>query len=247
LLADYVRQQSTGELVRNAATIYRRNFFTLVFPYLFVSISLAWVKLNGDIADDPALSFVLLCVEFVLSAVISGAATMIVSDVCLGHQPSLQRAYRFLVGARAWRVLGTSLLAGAMLGIGFVLFVVPAVVMYAAFITVIPVVLLEDRAGLNAISRSYTLSRGLLLRNLGVVLILLSPILVVTFLAVFLPGLVSLLWTSAEQLFQPEIILAIIQAIALPLMLILPVLIYYDERVRKEGYDSAALNDALRF
>ena len=96
----------------------------------------------------------------VLSAIATAATVFIVSESYLGRPLSaaeaLSRAAPLL-----WRVIACSVLTGLLVMVGFLLFVIPGIVLVCGVILAFPVLVLEPgTTASGALSRSWALTRG---------------------------------------------------------------------------------------
>lgn len=264
-MADYVREQSVGELLRNGAEIYRGHFLTVFASYFVLALPLGWLAAEASIRGQSQIFVALLSINVVLASVAAAAVTIAVSNVCVGNRTDLGQAYKSLGVARALKVLWTSLVAGMSIGLLMVIVfgafalstnaytrviavvlaiavIFLSVMFYAGFLIVVPIVVLEDCAGFPALRRCWTLSRGLRVRNLGVIFLLFAIFLAFNIVIQFIMA------PFADRI-SDRLVLVItfgLQFLVTPMILVLSVLLYYDSRVRLEGYDTSALSTDLR-
>ena len=247
-MRDYVHQHTVGDLLTNSATIYRQHFRSFAVAYLIPALPLTLLQEELQRTRNFAVLLPVLILSFVVVGVAGGAMTIMVSDACLGRTVSARRAYRSLLAGRAWKVMGTSLLVLLVLVASVLLLILPVVVVYPSMMLAIPAAVLEGKRPGAAVKRSWALSRGLRWRNLGVValifLVFAGAAMVVTVPAAIAVG-VATSGDEAEFERWMSIISAILQTLVVPFALVLQVLLYYDARVRHEGYDSAALSSDL--
>jgi hypothetical protein len=241
VMADYVRQQSVGELLKNGVDIYRRNFLAVFAIYFLVCFPLSWLQLEALRSGLDRLALAMVMLNLLVGSVAAGALTILVSDICLGNRISIGRSYSSLGVSRAAKILGTSLLSLLALLLGLLLLIVPGVVLYAAFVTIVPIVVLENRGGMAAIRRSWELSSGLRGRNLQVVLLVFALIFALAFV---MGGITALFFPQLSERAN-SVLTLMIQFLLVPLLLVITVLLYYDSRVRHEGYDTSALGEDL--
>jgi hypothetical protein len=171
-----------------------------------------------------------------------------VSEICLDIKPNVARSYRRAF-AQPGRLMGSYLLAFVFVLVGFLLLVVPGLVFSVWYTFVGPVVVLEALAGRAALKRSRELGRGYYLRNIGIILLGGLLAMVLTFLISALVGVAAALIAEAlgTDFGWVEFLGGVCGLIMAPPLTILPVLLYYDMRARKEGYAAAQLADDLRF
>ena len=178
----------------------------------------------------------LLFVRPFLTAAMVGA----VGDAYVGQTPTVEGSYRLAL-SRLGSVLLVEVLAGfAVLG-GFLLLVVPGFIVLTKLIASSSAVILEDVRGRKALSRSWRLTDGHGWRVFGTWL-----------LASLLAGIVAGLFTLPATLLGNSmscssgwLVRAIGQiagaVVVQPFAAAIPVLLYLDLRVRKEGLDLALM------
>ena len=198
---------------------------------------------------------------FILQGVATAAMTRAIADIYLGRDTSIIEAYR-RVGS-SWKSLVGALLLAALIIIGLaILLIIPCLGWVAAigpllFISwcvmplIAPVVVLEKQGATSAIRRAWELARRRFWWILGFMFILYllnwaitaGPAYVITF------ALQTLLKEQASYGTQ-MMIQTVIQSLAtlfagllyLPLQLSAVTLLYFDLRVRTEGFDLAILS-----
>jgi hypothetical protein len=238
--------QTVGILLRNILRTYYRHFGVLMacslLPTLPFIILLKWM------AATPWVLVVLL--PYTVAAFIAGGAlTVVISDICLGNRPTVGHAYRRVLGQRRWwRMLSTGLLLGLMMEAGLLLLLLPGLwVIVRGFLTSI-VVVLEDRKGMDAIKRSFALTKGQAWRIVGLMLLPLLLALIVLILCdmvVLVVGSFTLHDQAGLQLLIGTAGDVLGQLLFAPVIGITMVLLYYDQRVRREAYDVQALAEDL--
>lgn len=232
-----LRPMGLLEIVDQTFRLYRRNFG--VFFGIAAVVYVPWGVLQGI----PVVNLVagILVTPF---AWIAGAAlTKAVSDRYLGRELSIGEAYRY-IGRRFWPLLFTMLLAYLMVLGGLLLFVIPGIVFAFWIALTVQVFIIEGKEYGPAIWRSkFLIGQGTWaeLIVLGIIVGVLS--LIIQSVLMPLVG-VSMFGTSAEGGVMPihaAILSGAIQALVMPLGQIAMVLLYYDSRIRKEGFDVEVL------
>lgn len=240
----FLRQQSTGEILRTTFDIYRRHFFVLVLIYMAPILPFQlW-----DIFLRQTTGRTFNVATYVVLAVANlpfMAITVAISEIALGNRPSVARAYSRVFDRRFVPILVTYLLLQGGFLLTFLLLVVPGLFFWAWFMFTLPVVMVEGRTGWAAFKRSRLLGRGHYLRNSAIVW---SAVLVYFVLcAVFIIAYITL-GIALPALAQPwplDLAFVLVGNILAPLMLIPPILLYFDMRARKEAYDTALLTEDL--
>ena len=266
---DYLQEQTIAEVVKNAIHIYRTYFRKFFFSYFLLMLpatilGFAGVAVSGD---NFLLGLAVYeTVGFVAAGVASLMVILVVSDICLGEPPSVKRAWKHISVSLVIKLLLTTLLVYSIffilapIGMGvaaallatlptlfayifftlFVMLLVPALVSWFLFVPAI--VVLENRWGFRAMKRSVTLGYDYHLRNFVIVCMMFGLVTLLPFILYVVFLITGSEWAPALGFCFYYIVGFLIQ----PLGLIYIILLYYDIRVRKEGYDSAALAEDLR-
>ncbi len=184
---------------------------------------------RGGIAGTALLG--LLITPFV-----GGAITQVVAASYLGRQLSVGDAIR-TTGRRVWALLGAAILVHLIELVGLVLCLLPALVAMAFLICTTPAVMIEELGPIKSMRRSFTLVRPRFWPVLGIALV--SGI-----LAILLRNVLGTPFTLAARLVGLQwgfILLAIGSIVpilvASPFVWIVATLVYFDARIRHEGFD----------
>ena len=242
-----LRELSLGEVLDVSFGLYR----TLFAPLLMVAVVSqaipmvlgVYLSATGDLFANLGLSFLYLLLAVVLGALGVAASTFIVSDAYLGREVSatgaLGRALSLL-----GRLVAISLLTSVLIGFGFVLLIVPGLVLVAGLVLSTVVGVLETLDGpISAMGRSWELTRGyrtkVFLAVFVAFLLLLVPSIALGAAASLigdLDGATSLVVLVAES---------VLQVFVYPFLYVVMTVLYYDLRVRKEGFDLELLSSSL--
>jgi predicted lysophospholipase L1 biosynthesis ABC-type transport system permease subunit len=105
------------------------------------------------------------------------------------------------------------------------------------------VVVLERRSGIAALKRSKQLGDGSHWRNSGLVLLI---SIIMALIGSVIGGVFGFVFPHLlnHWIFR-MVLISVQQGLAMPIMLTSLVLLYYDRRVRNEGYDAKALAEDL--
>jgi hypothetical protein len=263
-----LRARSATEIVDAAFQIYRRDAleYILVTAVTYAPLLIAQLMLFGatNAAVDPrtlmggfgALWLVLFILGLFGFALMTAVVSRFSSDVYLGRSPDLAAILREML-PKVPRLIGASFLLAIvmMLGaipfiasmamgsigvgvLGFILAVVWSFYAYARFFASFPVIVLEDRGIIDAFTRSGFLSRGRK-GHILVTIFLVFLIFVVLLIAVMaVAALVGNPMTGA-------VLQMIYTIIAYPLIGIAQMVLYYDMRIRAEGFDIEVMTGAL--
>ncbi len=196
------------------------------------------------------ISLLLGVVWGLLNLFVLGASTWAVSRSYLGRDATIADSYQ-AIGRKAAPFGLTVFLAGVVTYIGFILCIIPGVLLgfMLAFIT--QVCLVENRYFFSAAERSKILADGQWLR-IFVVAILAGLLVAVCSAVLSAPAQIILTMSmahgvapSAAALFVSGVWQGVARSLVWPIGVIAFVLLYYDVRVRKEGFDIQMLAESM--
>jgi hypothetical protein len=257
-----LRPLSTSELLDRTFHLYRNNFLVFLgitaIPQLFIlALQLGGAAmLWGRQAIGAGATAVVAGIGSYVAIEVSHAATiMAVSNLHLDRPTSIGSSYS-AAKSSLLRVIGITLGVGIASGIGLILLIVPGIYLFLMWSLAIPVTVLEG-GGLNAsTSRSTVLTKG----SRGRIFVIYFLILVLTFIVALVLQFVLLLplgiMMGVIDMHDPTATIALTQALQAvggfistslvgPLISIALTLIYYDQRVRKEGFDLQLMMSTL--
>jgi hypothetical protein len=145
-------------------------------------------------------------------------------------------------------MLWLTLLLGLGLILGFLAFVIPAIWLAVAWSVTYPVLLVEDVRGVAALKRSFALVKDHWWATFGRVAVAYILVLVVTAVASSVIVAVPLLAvddTSFGALLLSNLGSLIVTLLTTPFLAAVITLVYFDLRVRKEGFDLALLAERM--
>lgn len=258
-----LRPLQLGELLDRVFTLYRSHFFLFVgiiaLPQIITIAGAAAlgslaVAFGGRGGAGPGMKtafagIVIFALLSLMGFAASQAATVYaVSDIYLGRSTSWRAAYS-RVGSKIGRMIWLFFLTTLCVAGGFILLVIPGIIVLCRTWLGIPVALLEDLRALPALRRSFSLTDGHAGRIFVVlVLMILLALTAQTvlqypfqFMATLLKGKPgALLWNLLAN--AGNVVATILVG---PLSLIASAVMYYDLRVRKEAFDLQAMLSAL--
>lgn len=232
-----MKPRDLGDIVNETFKIYRRNFLRLIAIVAIIEVILyllSWVWLlplvmTGGSIDVLVLFIVIaviLVVSFVAYAMMEGALIHAVSEQSLGQTIGIGRAYGF-----AWRrlgaMIGAEILAGlALLGMAITIIGIPFAIYFGVRWTFIwQAALLQGVGPRDALSRSSDLVKGNWWRVVGIMFVVGIIVGVIGFVLNLTVGLIPIVGS---------IIAGILPT---PIFITAATLLYYDLRVRQEGYN----------
>jgi hypothetical protein len=161
-----------------------------------------------------------------------------VSEAYLGEEADWRRSLRFAL-SRLRSLIWLAFLHAIVLGVGFVLCVAPGVYLYGALAVATPALLFEDARGTKALRRSRDLVKG---RWGSTALAVFAAAILTAIVGAAVSGLLvgAIVGTHGSQLLSD--ILSVIAGTAssmvtTPFLAAVIVVLYFDLRVRKEGFD----------
>lgn len=167
---------------------------------------------------------------------IAGAVSRVVAASYLGQHMGPAEALRLTV-RRFGALLAASILVFLVEVVGFVLCIVPAVLAFALYTAVTPAVMIEEIGPIAAMRRSWRLMRPRLWGVLGIAVLarIIAGVLgnllggVPSIAATFLGGSFAWLFIAIGSVLS--------SLISAPIVAIVSTLLYFDGRIRNEGFD----------
>jgi len=193
--------------------------------------------MSAMVESSPILmiiGIVFMVIYFILVGPLTTAGiTHAVSKVYLDRSTTIREsigvAFSKLLG-----LLGTSILAGIFIMVGFILFIIPGIYLALKYFLAQQVVVLEDTAGYKAMKRSGELMKG----SMGIAFVLMFMIMIISFGVGFISALIPLV--------PAQLILSMIgQVFAVGLAAIATTVFYFHARAKVENYDLQILADSI--
>jgi hypothetical protein len=257
-----LRPLGIGEILDVAIKIYRARFKVLITAVAIVLAPVfalgAIVRISipaGDDLVDPtqpgatpefdfdqfwaflAGTLLIAVLAFIASQLATGACFKAVSGAYLDEEPDWRESIRFARG-HLGSLLWLSVLLIVLLPLAFLACVIPSIYFYVAWTVAAPVLLLEEVRGLKALKRSRELVKGRWWPVLAVVLLvgLIQGVVQGVLLGIF-TGLVSITGNEVATALGDFIGQTLSSALTTPLSAAVLTVLYFDLRVRKEGFD----------
>ena len=236
-----LRPRKATELVDAAFQLYRRE--PLQFIIGFGVVYIPWMVISGALGFqpsdvDPTLkqTVVSLTGGLLVYALASGVSTVLANDIYFNRPTDLACAFP-TIGASFLSLVLTMFVVALAVGFGLALLVIPGFYMLARYFAVRQAVLLEGAAAGAALRRTSELSKGY---KKHIVL----TIIIVSLLTFALSMGVGLFLRVIPSLMVRSALSAIFATLIYPLFGITETLLYYDIRIRKEGFDIEYLSTA---
>lgn len=243
-MQSYIREHTVGGIISGSFRIYFQNFLTFAIAFL-LPVLLPNILQSVAIHENiPGLLIVAIPLGLIASLIAVAAMTLLISDLCLGHKPSIIRVYKRVFGTLILKLLWTNVLQMLAVMVGLILLIIPGFVAIAWLMFTSTVVVLERTSGVAALKRSKNLGSTKHWRNIGVLLIL--AVVGIVF-GGLVGGITGAIAPSGINGIGFQIVMTILQSLLMPISMISIVLMYYDLRVRKEAYNLEALSEDLKF
>ena len=256
-----LRQMGIGELVDGAFKLYRRDWLALMGITAFVLVPVtflqAWLTQSvaaaaaDPFADFDAVTGQIIAVTLVFVAIqlliaqpfLVAAITKAAADAYLGERVSIGRTYRFAL-SRLPAILWITIITSVLTLLGLFLLVIGAVIIGIRLALAPAILVVEDVRGTSAIRRSWNLTGGHAWRVFGT-LLLAGLISTIGVTVVALPTEFIAALMGPDGWFVSTLGQVIASVVTTPFSLLIVVLLYFDLRVRKEGYDIEVMSQEL--
>lgn len=263
-----LRPLSFGEILDVALKIFGRHWRTLVacvlvptvpLQILSVLVVLSVAPEQFDLSADSTATapegsgteiaaFLVVQLLSALASLLAWAACFKgVADGYLGRDPSVGRSLRFGL-PKILRLFGLAIVTGVMVAIGLLGILVGALFVAALVILSVPALLFERIGVFSSIGRSFELVKG---RYWSIVLLVLVIFLAFLVLGIVFGGILGATagaaGTESEAAGAVVTFLSntVLTAITTPLFAAIVTVLYFDQRVRKEGFDLQLLAEGM--
>ena len=194
------------------------------------------------------VAFVLAIVlGFLATTIAVGACFKAVADAYLGERPSVRTSAAY-AARRVHSLMWLIVLYYVLVFLGALLLLVPGVWLGVAWVTAIPALLTEGVRGRRALGRSYRLVRGRWWPTFAITLLAFLIAGFVTYVVqmLFVALLFSGVGENATAVLAVNALASIFGSVLwTPLIAAFTSVLYFDLRVRKEGFDLALLAERI--
>lgn len=239
-----LQPMTVGEILDATFSLYRRRFGLLFGIALLAqgppqALQL-YMNFSGGTPFTNPVMFVLTLIAAYLGWLAAAAATLkAVSESYLGHDVTAGQALGFAL-SKMVPLMIAGLAAGILMGLAFMLLIIPGIIVACGYSVVSQAVVLEQLPrSTDALSRSWELTRGHRGRAFG--------LFIVMYLIIGIPQLAAGVLAAMMPASQTVIVsaAAVVQLMLTPLMVVAFTLYYYDLRIRKEAFDLELLGSQL--
>lgn len=238
-----LRPRSVTELIDATFTLYRRDAGAYIMVTALANLPslLATILLLGSSGEvdetNPVAAPLYVIVSLVSYALMNGVLIALGSAAYLGEPVDVAAAVRQAI-PRLGSIIVAAFARGLLYFIGFLMLIVGAFYFAARTFALEAVIVVEDQGVNAAFERTSALSSGLKWH------ILLS-----LFLGYFIYGLVvfagGFLSVMVGEGYLGLVVTQVVTVIGYPIVGLLTMLLYYDARIRQEGFDVEHLARSL--
>ncbi|HET6762074.1 MAG TPA: hypothetical protein VFH27_00345, partial [Longimicrobiaceae bacterium] len=162
-------------MLDGAFSLYRRHFSTLAATSLLVSLPLIVCWAYAGVASDAASTGLAMLLAWFArifaAAMAAGALTQQASAAYLGNEVTVGAGVT-LARKRFFTLWGTLIVQGLIIGVGFLLLIVPGFLFLGMFFAMVPAVVLEGKNSSTSQARSRELAKGALGPVIGAMVVI---------------------------------------------------------------------------
>jgi hypothetical protein len=238
----HLRPRTVSELVDAAFALYRRDSLQYIMvaavgnaPLLILQLLVpqaTTVAVTGTPESALAASmsvFLLSIASWITYALMSAVVVRLGSRIYLGEKPDLGKTIAEVV-PRLPALMLAALMKGFLAVIGVFFFLVGVLYVVARYFAVSTTIVLENQGPLAAFSRSSELSKG---RKRHILNTLLLVYLIYFVLSI---GVTLFAQLASSHIIQ-TVVTALFTMIVYPVIALTEMMLYYDARIRGEGFD----------
>ncbi len=255
-----IPQRGLGDILSTAFEVYKANAAKLIVIVAIVVVPLSFIShfLTGYVFKPTVqtttfagqtvttastrsfgtfvfASLIAAAIAVIISAVLQAALTRGAALASVGDPVDTEASYQY--GFKKFgSVLWISILVGLVVGIGFILLIIPGIIFLTMLAVTIPALIVEDQRGTAAMGRSWNLVKGHFWHVLGTIVV-----------AALITGVVGAILglLGGSNWFLQWIFGSIAQIITAPFAALVTVLLYVDLRVRNEQLTGERLRSEL--
>ncbi len=203
--------------------------------------------LNQPVSILEAYSF---GIERIAALIIAGIIITLIGGLIIGVLFGCTIGFLIVVASAGQDSVALAALTIFATIITILIAILIAAILLLRFLFTTQAIVLEGRGPIDAMGRSWRMMRGSFWRVLGIVALVYILVQIITIVpSVALGGVIGAIFNRPEdfaiQQSLSTLVGYLIQIVALPLQLSAFTLLYYDLRVRKEGYDMQMMAGAL--
>jgi len=226
------RKLDVGGTLSQAFSVYGSQAGVLL-PVAFM-LFLVVAVVNGILAHSLVLLPLTLAVSVIAGTLYQGMVVGLVSDVQDGRRDSSVEDLIRSTGPVILPLIGAGILAGIAIGIGFLLFIIPGLILLTLWSVIAPVIVVERTGVFEAFGRSRALVRGNAWQVFGVIV-------VVFVIAAVVQAILGAISSGISGSLAVLIIFNVISStVTAPIVALVAAVIYFRLRKIEQGAQPAA-------
>ena len=175
-----------GKVLRDTGEILKKSFGTIWVIALILFIPVAILSYFSQ--DSVIISAIYSLALLLASLYMTGTMVRVVQDVeADGRVDATVGELLGSISAKLWPLFLLAIVTGVLLTIGFILFIIPGIILALMWFVAVPVLVAEDKGVFASMSRSSELTKGNRWRLIWLVVI----IYVLLFIIAFIVGLLA--------------------------------------------------------
>jgi len=252
-----LRPMSVGDILNRAVALYRDNFakfIGVILPGKFFIVIITLVVSTILTADDSTLgalpnnkafqhagNFPIIILTYFIESIVIAAGAIIISERFLDRDISIANSYRNVL-VQLFPLIGAVVASTIVISIGLFLCAIPGLIFMVWYSLISQVVMIEGEGGLGAMKRSKYLVAGYFLKVFGIIIL-------VWIAEMLFLNIVSVLASTATRMVTLKIVGSFLSVLAFiliePFKIAAITMLYYDLRIRKEGFDLEIMAEEL--
>lgn len=236
--APALRPRSTVEIIDASFQILRRNYLSFVTATVALVLPVVVLRLVLPVT----MQLLPQILSWLLQMASSAAVVLLVSETYLGREADVGAALR-TVFTRFGSIFGAALMQGLLVAVGAMLFIVPGLIFFAWTFAMQAIVVVEQVGAGESFVRSRELARGSIGRILGTLLLTYLLFVVVVVSLGGAAGVV--IGLAGGSGIATQVIGDVLASLLFPMVAVMTTLLYYDLRIRKEGFDLEVMAQEL--
>lgn len=237
-----LRARSTTEIVDAAVQLYRRDAlrYMLLTALAYAPYMVLQLAMLGGAGESAPVGGTLALISFVGATIAFAIMTAVLARLAaatyLGGHREIDDTVREVL-PRIGPVILATVVKYLLFMVGLLVFIVGGFYVVARYFATTQAIVLEGVGTREAFARSTALSKGLkrhIFNTMALVWII-----------YFVIGMAAALLSAPGGELATAVVSALVTVVAYPVVGLVEVLLYYDARVRQEGYDIEVMADSL--
>lgn len=238
-----IREMGLGDILDQAIKLVRNHFKRLFllcsFLYLPVVLIQGFLELSNEdpmsMGLDPVGILFTVFIMLIATPITNAAITHSIAKEYLGQSASAKESFVHALKV-VIPLIFTSIISGICIMLGFVVLIIPGIILIFGLILTSQIVILEGKSGFSAVGRSWELMKG----SKGTAFVLNFVLGIIMLAGFFGVGVVSAISPAVGVL-----LMALVQLLAVMLGAAAFVVLYFSARCKHEQFDMMLLARAL--